>query len=172
MTPPPRSGNVAPSSPPQKNCRMEEVLMRVRRTDKSSAGRLSGSNYKTMQAWFSSCDSLGSLAALFNRIAADCVPAPIVPLLTAGRGAAIPRPSGVGLRPVVVGNMDWTRQAVGQQHNNNTPAPYVLEVRRAVAPLLLVNRAGRELLHLSLWFPNPSTEPWPGITQGRSGFRP
>jgi len=23
---------------------------------------------------------------------------------------------------------------------------------------LLVNRAGRELLHLSLWFPNPSTE--------------
>jgi len=52
----------------------------------------------------------------------------------------------------------WTRQAVGQQHNNNTPATYVLEVRRAVAQLLLVNRAGRELLHLSTWFPNPSTE--------------
>ena len=52
----------------------------------------------------------------------------------------------------------WTRQAVGQQHNNNTPAPYVLEVRRAVAQLLLVNRAGRELLHLSMWFPNSSTE--------------
>ena len=43
--------------------------------------------------------------------------------------------------------MGWTRQAVGQQHNNNTPATYVLEVRRAVAQLLLVNRAGRELLH-------------------------
>ena len=52
----------------------------------------------------------------------------------------------------------WSRQAVGQQHNNNTPATYVLEVRRAFAQLLLVNRAGRELLHLSLWFPNPSTE--------------
>ena len=44
--------------------------------------------------------------------------------------------------------LDWTRQAVGQQHNNNTPAPFVLEVRRAVAQLLLVNRARRELLHL------------------------
>ena len=32
----------------------------------------------------------------------------------------------------------WSRQAVGQQHNNNTPATYVLEVRRAVAQLLLV----------------------------------
>ena len=31
---------------------------------------------------------------------------------------------------------EWTRQAVGQQHNNNTPATYVLEVRRAVAQLL------------------------------------
>ena len=38
----------------------------------------------------------------------------------------------------------WSRKAVGQQHNNNTPAPYVLEVRRTVAQLLLVNRAGRE----------------------------
>ena len=37
-------------------------------------------------------------------------------------------------------------------------APYVLEVKRAVAQLLLVSRAGRELLHLSTWFPNPSTE--------------
>jgi len=52
----------------------------------------------------------------------------------------------------------WTRQAVGQQHNNNTLATYVLEVRRVVAQLLLVDRAGSELLHLSLWFPNPSTE--------------
>ena len=26
----------------------------------------------------------------------------------------------------------WSRQAVGQQHNNNTPATYMLEVRRAV----------------------------------------
>ena len=34
----------------------------------------------------------------------------------------------------------------------------MLEVRRAVAQLLLVNRAGRELLHRSIWFPNPSTK--------------
>jgi len=68
-------------------------------------------------------------------------------------------------RPVSKSLMFWTRQAVGQQHNNNklslslnTPAPYVLEVRRAVAQLLLVNRAGRGLLHLSMWFPNPPTE--------------
>ena len=33
-----------------------------------------------------------------------------------------------------------------------------MEVRRAVAQLVLVNRTGRELLHLSMWFPNPSTE--------------
>jgi len=58
----------------------------------------------------------------------------------------------------ILRSLDWTREAAGQQHNNNTPATYVLEVRRAVAQLLLVNRAGRELLHLSLWFPNPSTE--------------
>ena len=57
-----------------------------------------------------------------------------------------------------VGIVDSITQAVGQQHNNNTPANYVLEVRRAVAQLLLVSRAGRELLHLSTWFPNPSTE--------------
>ena len=51
------------------------------------------------------------------------------------------------------------RGTVGWHHrNNNTPAPYVLEVRRAFAQLFLVNRAGRELLHLSMWFPNPSTE--------------
>ena len=61
-------------------------------------------------------------------------------------------------RPFFYFCVGWTRQAVGQQHNNNTPATYVLEVRRAFAQLLLVNRAGRELLHLSLWFPNPSTE--------------
>ena len=67
----------------------------------------------------------------------------------------------------------WTSQAVGQQHNNNTPATYVLEVRRAIAQLFLVNCAGRELLHLRLWFPNPSTErddsygaPFAEITDG------
>ena len=64
------------------------------------------SNYKTMQAWFYQPDSLAeNLAALFNRIAAGRVPAPIIPLLTAGRGVAIPKPSGIGLRPVVVGSI-------------------------------------------------------------------
>ena len=85
---------------------LEEVLKRVRRTNKSSAGGLSGSNYKTMQAWFHESDSLAeNLTTLFNRIAAGRVPASIIPLLTAGRGVAIPKPSGVGLRPVVVGNI-------------------------------------------------------------------
>ena len=45
-----------------------------------------------------------------------------------------------------------------KQKDNSTPAAYVLEVRRAVAQLLLVNRAGRELLHPGIWFPNSSTE--------------
>ena len=57
--------------------------------------------------------------------------------------------------------MDWTRQAVGQQHQSSpvqSSAPYVLLVRRTVAQLLLVNRTGRELLHLSMRFPNSSTE--------------
>jgi len=85
---------------------LEEVLRRVRRTNKSSAGGLSGSNYKTMQAWFYQSDSLAeNLTTLFNRIAAGRVPASIIPLLTAGRGLAIPKPSGIGLRPVVVGNI-------------------------------------------------------------------
>ena len=44
----------------------------------------------------------------------------------------------------------WTRQAVGQQHNNNTPATYVLEVRRAVAQLLLVNRATKQNCHTTV----------------------
>jgi len=85
---------------------LEEVLRLVRRTNKSSAGGLSGSNYKRMQAWFYQSDSLAeNLTTLFNRIAAGRVPASIIPLLTAGRGVAIPKPSGIGLRPVVVGNI-------------------------------------------------------------------
>ena len=85
MTPPLRLGNVAPSSPPGElpdpvSFSLEEVLKRVRRTNKSSAGGLSGSNYKTMQAWFHEPDSLAeNLAASFNRIAAGRVPASIIP---------------------------------------------------------------------------------------------
>ena len=46
-----------PSAPPEElpgpvSFSLEEVLRRVRRTSKSSEGELSGSNYKTMQAWF------------------------------------------------------------------------------------------------------------------------
>ena len=91
MTPPPRLRNVAPSSPPPEELpglvpfSLEEVLRRVRRTNKSSAGGLSGSNYKTMQARFYESDSLAeNLATLLNRIAAGRVPASITPLLTAG----------------------------------------------------------------------------------------
>jgi len=52
-----------------------------------------------MQAWFFAADTLADqLTELFNRIAAGQVPAPIVPLLTAGRGVVIPKPGGVGLR--------------------------------------------------------------------------
>ena len=40
-----------------------------------------------------------------DRIAAGRVPASIIPLLTAGRGVAIPKPSGTGLRTVVVWNI-------------------------------------------------------------------
>jgi len=74
---------------------LEEVLRRVRRT-----------NYKTMQAWFHESDSLAdNLTTLFYRITAGRIPASIIPLLTAGRGVAIPKPSRIGLRPVVVGNI-------------------------------------------------------------------
>jgi len=92
--------------PPPVAFSVEDVLKRVRRTNRSSAGGLSGSNYKTMQAWFFAADTLAEkLTELFNRIAAGQVPASIVPLLTAGRGVAIPKPGGVGLRPVVVGSI-------------------------------------------------------------------
>ena len=85
---------------------VEEVIKRVRRTNKASAGGLSGSSYKTMQAWFHDADPLAEkLTAVFNLIAAGQVPTSIVPLLTAGRGVAIPKPAGVGLRPVVVGSI-------------------------------------------------------------------
>ena len=85
---------------------VEEVMKRVRRTNKASAGGLSGSNYKSMQAWFHDADPLAEkLTAVFNRIAAGQVPAKVIPLLAAGRGVAIPKPEGVGLRPVVVGNI-------------------------------------------------------------------
>ena len=64
---------------------LEEVLRRVRRTNKSSAGGLSGSNYKTMQAWFYQSDSLAeNLTTLFNRIAAGRVPASIIPFSQLG----------------------------------------------------------------------------------------
>ena len=59
-----------------------------------------------MQAWFYAADTLAEqLTELFNRIAAGQVPASIVPLLTAGRDVAIPKPGGVGLRPVAVGSI-------------------------------------------------------------------
>jgi hypothetical protein len=81
-------------------------MKRVRRTNKASAGGLSGSNYKSMQAWFSAEDSLAEkITSLFNLIAAGKVPSTIIPLLTAGRGVALPKASGVGLRPVVVGSI-------------------------------------------------------------------
>ena len=67
---------------------------------------ISGSNYKSMQAWFSAEDSPAEkITSLFNFIAAGKVPPTITPLLTAGRGVALPRASGVGLQPVVVGSI-------------------------------------------------------------------
>ena len=75
----------------------EDLLKRVRRTNSSSAGGLSGSNYKTMQAWFVAADTLAEqLTELFNRIAAGQVPASIVPFLTAGRGLVIPNQEAQG----------------------------------------------------------------------------
>ena len=60
-------------------------------------GGLSGSNYKTMQAWFVAADTLAEqLTELFNRIAAGQVPASIVPLLTAGRGVPSPNQEAKG----------------------------------------------------------------------------
>ena len=92
--------------PPPLTFSVEEVMRRVRRANKASAGGLSGSNYKSMQAWFSAEDSLAEkITSLFNLIAAGKVPPTIIPLLTAGRGVALPKASGVGLRPVVVGSI-------------------------------------------------------------------
>ena len=92
--------------PPPITFSVGEVMKRVRRTNKASAGGLSGSNYKSMQAWFSAEDSLAEkITSLFNLIAAGKVPSTIIPLLTAGRGVALPKASGVGLRPVVVGSI-------------------------------------------------------------------
>ena len=62
---------------------------------------------------------------------------------------------GLARAVAIYGQTDWTGLD-NQQDNNTTTTPSPL--RRAVAQLLLVNRAGRELLHLSMRFLNPSTE--------------
>ena len=85
---------------------VEEVLKRVRSSNKNSAGGLSGSDYQSLSAWLHEDDDLTrQLVSLLNRIAAGAVPPAIVGLLTAGRGVVIPKDEIGGLRPIVVGHI-------------------------------------------------------------------
>lgn len=71
---------------------VEEVMKRVRSSNKNSAGGLSGSDYQSLSAWLHEDDDLTrQLVSLLNRIAAGAVPPAIVGLLTAGRGVVIPK---------------------------------------------------------------------------------
>ena len=69
-----------------------EIIKRVRRASTSSAGGLSGTDYRTLRVWFSEPDSIADdLTEVINLVAAGKVPPNIVPLLTAGRGIGIPK---------------------------------------------------------------------------------
>ena len=84
---------------------MKEVIRHVRKANRSSTGGLSGTNYKTLQAWFHDEDGLAeSLTAIFNFVATGKPPREVVQLFTAGRGVAISKDDG-GIRPIVVGNI-------------------------------------------------------------------
>jgi hypothetical protein len=76
----------------------------VRRASSSSAGGLSGTDYRSLRTWFSEADSIADdLTAVINLIAAGKVPNRIIPLLTAGRGIALPKNDKGDLRPIVIG---------------------------------------------------------------------
>jgi len=62
-------------------------------------------NYKSMQAWCAEDSLAEKITSLFILIAAGKVPPTNIPLLTAGRGVALPEAPGVGLPPVVVGSI-------------------------------------------------------------------
>ena len=83
-----------------------EIIKRVRRASTSSAGGLSGTDYRTLRVWFSEPDAIADdLTAVINLVASGKVPPSIVPLLTAGRGIGIPKNDKGELRPIVIGNV-------------------------------------------------------------------
>jgi hypothetical protein len=85
---------------------VKEVLKKVRRANKASAGGLNGTDYLTLVTWFHEDDKLSALLTkLLNRIAAGNVPESVVQLLIAGRGICIPKDEKGGLRPIVVGSV-------------------------------------------------------------------
>jgi hypothetical protein len=81
-----------------------EIIKRVRRASTSSAGGLSGTDYRTLRVWFAEPDAIADdLTAVINLLAAGKVPPRIVPLLTAGREVGIPKNEKGELRPIVIG---------------------------------------------------------------------
>ena len=91
-------------SPPPIVFSTAEIIKRVRRASTSSAGGLSGTDYRTLRVWFAEPDAIADdLTALINLLAAGKVPQSVVPLLTAGRGVGIPKNDKGELRPIVIG---------------------------------------------------------------------
>ena len=84
----------------------KQVIRQVRRSNAASAGGLSGKTYKTLRTWFFTHDSISDdLTAVLNLIMAGEVPTSILPLLTAGRGIAVPKNEKGDLRPIVIGHV-------------------------------------------------------------------
>jgi len=119
----PPLGQGAPSTPPLVPCRFL-LLFRSKR----SCDECDERTRLLRVAWFSAEDSLAEkITSLFNLIAAGKVPPTIIPLLTAGRGVALPKASGVGLRPVVVGSiilrfvgtLGWSSSPLGLRHTSS-----------------------------------------------------
>ena len=90
--------------PPPAQLKTEQVVRKVRSLDLASAAGLSGTSYKTLRMWFLENDKTSdALTVVLNHILAANVPQPIINLLNAGRGVAIPK-SENDVRPVVVGH--------------------------------------------------------------------
>ena len=83
-----------------------QIIRRIRRASTASAGGLSGTTYRVLRHWFHDHDETSDdLTCVINLIAAGNVPRTLIPLLTAGRGIAIPKNENGDLRPIVIGHV-------------------------------------------------------------------
>ena len=92
-------------APPPLQFTTEAVIKRVRSSNVSPAGGLTGSTYKTLRKWFHEAyETSDRITWMLNRIAAGTVAPVVAEPLSAGRGVFIPKDEVGGLRPIAVGS--------------------------------------------------------------------